>query len=168
MASFAATTLDTATRLQRYVVQELSATVKFKSLTNRYAATALAVALAGYVAIFTGSAPGTGGMTLWPMFGAMNQLLAGLAFLVVLFYLFRHGRPVWFLVAPMLIMLVIPAWAMLWKMFNPTSGWLCQKNYLLFGFGAAIEGLTAWLVLEGLLIWKKARAEATASRRGGK
>jgi len=157
VASFAATTLDTATRLQRYVVQELAATVKLKPLTNRYAATAFAVVLAGYVAIFTGSAPGKGGMTLWPMFGAMNQLLAGLAFLVVLFYLFRHGRPVWFLVAPMLIMLVIPAWAMLWKMFNPASGWLAKEKYLLFGFGLAVQVLTVWMIVEALIAWKKAR-----------
>jgi len=88
-------------------------------------------------------------------------LLAGLAFLVIMLYLVRRKRPIWFAVGPTAVMLVLPAWAMLWKMFNPTSGWLCQKNYLLFGFGVVIEGLTAWLVLEGLLIWKKARAEAT-------
>jgi len=45
VASFAATTLDTATRLQRYVIQELAAGAKFKPLTNKYAATGLAVAL---------------------------------------------------------------------------------------------------------------------------
>jgi carbon starvation protein len=43
VACFAATTLDTATRLQRYVIQELAGTLGARPLTNKYAATALAV-----------------------------------------------------------------------------------------------------------------------------
>ena len=43
VASFAATTLDTATRLQRYVIHELAQTVNIKPLTNRYIATAFCV-----------------------------------------------------------------------------------------------------------------------------
>ena len=120
VASFAATTLDTATRLQRYVVQELSATVHVKPLTNKYAATAFALVIAALVAVFAGKIPGGGGLTLWPLFGAANQLLAGLAFVLIMLYLVRRKRPIWFAVAPTAVMLVLPAWAMLWKMFNPT------------------------------------------------
>ena len=54
VASFAATTLDTATRLQRYVIQELAGTMQIKPLTNRYAATALALVLGGAVALMPG------------------------------------------------------------------------------------------------------------------
>ena len=54
---------------------------------------------------------GKGGMILWPMFGATNQLLGGLAFLVIGFYLWRRNKPVWFLALPMLFMLIMPAWA---------------------------------------------------------
>ena len=158
VASFAATTLDTATRLQRYVVQELASTVKLRPLTNRYAATALALLLAGFVAIFTGAVPGAGGMILWPMFGALNQLLAGLVFLAILFYLVRRQRPVWFMVGPMLIMLVLPAWAMLWQMFNRTTGWWVKKNFLLFGFGLAVQILMLWILAEAVLIWRKVRS----------
>ena len=167
VASFAATTLDTSTRLQRYVVQELAGAIKFKPLMNRYAATAFALVVAGLVAVFTGAAPGKGGMILWPMFGAMNQLLAGLVFLVILFYLVRRKRPVWFILPPMLIMLVIPAWAMLWQMFNPASGWLCQKKWLLLGFGGAVQILMVWMLLEGLAVWRKARG-VLKSNGGGK
>ena len=78
VASFAATTLDTATRLQRYVIQELAGTMQIKPLTNRYAATALALVLGGAVALMPGpNGPGSGGLILWPLFGAVNQLLAG-------------------------------------------------------------------------------------------
>ncbi|MDP6447245.1 MAG: carbon starvation protein A, partial [Pirellulaceae bacterium] len=80
VASFAATTLDTATRLQRYVLQELFTTAGLKPLANKYVATAIALVVAATVALFAGEKPGAGGMTLWPLFGATNQLLAGLAF----------------------------------------------------------------------------------------
>ena len=157
VASFAATTLDTATRLQRYVIQELAQTAKIKPLTNRYVATALALFVGGAVALMPGpSGPGSGGLILWPLFGAINQLLAGLAFMVIVFYLLRRNKPIWFAVLPMIAMLVMPAWAMLWQMFNP-NGWWANGNYLLFGFGLAVEALQVWMITEGLLIWKKAR-----------
>ena len=157
VASFAATTLDTATRLQRYVIQELGQTVRVKPLTNRYVATAVALVGAAAVAIFTGVTPGAGGMILWPMFGALNQLLAGLVFLVVVFYLLRRRRPVWFAVVPMVIMIVLPAWAMLWKMFNPQTGWLATGKYLLLGFGAATQVLLVWLIVEAALVLRNVR-----------
>lgn len=157
VASFAATTLDTATRLQRYVIQELAQTAKIKPLTNRYVATALALAVGGAVALMPGpKGPGSGGLILWPLFGAVNQLLAGLAFMVIVFYLLRRNRPIWFAVLPMAAMLVMPAWAMLWQMFNP-NGWWANGKYLLFGFGLAVEALQVWMITEGLLVWKKAR-----------
>ena len=157
VASFAATTLDTATRLQRYVIQELAQTAKIKPLTNRYLATALALFVGGVIALMPGpSGPGSGGLILWPLFGAINQLLAGLAFMVIVFYLLRRNKPIWFAVLPMIAMLVMPAWAILWQMFNP-NGWWAQKNYLLFGFGLTVEALQVWMITEGLLIWKKAR-----------
>ncbi len=162
VASFAATTLDTATRLQRYVVQELAATVGVKPLTNKYAATALAVSLAFAVAMIPGPrGAGTGGMILWPLFGATNQLLAGLAFLVTVFYLWRRRKPIWFAALPMIAMLVMPAWAMIWNLFNRQTGWLgfgaSPPNYLLVAFGICILGLQAWIVIEALLIWPKAK-----------
>ncbi|MDE0299399.1 MAG: carbon starvation protein A [Candidatus Poribacteria bacterium] len=157
VASFAATTLDTATRLQRYVIQELAQTAKIKPLRNRYVATGVALAVGGAVALMPGpKGPGSGGLILWPLFGAVNQLLAGLAFMVIVFYLLRRNRPIWFAVLPMIAMLVMPAWAMLWQMFNP-NGWWANGKYLLFGFGLAVEALQVWMITEGLLIWKKAR-----------
>ncbi len=157
VASFAATTLDTATRLQRYVIQELAVTAKIKPLTNRYVATAAALFVGGIVALMPGpKGPGSGGLVLWPLFGATNQLLAGLAFMVLVFYLLRRNKPLWFAVVPMVLMLIMPSWAMLWQMFNPV-GWWAQKNYLLFGFGVTVEALQVWMLIEGLLTWRNAR-----------
>lgn len=161
VASFAATTLDTATRLQRYVIQELAATVHIKPLTNKYAATGLAVALGGMVAMMPASAtagPGSGGLILWPLFGATNQLLAGLAFMVIVFYLRRRNKPIIFALVPMIVMLIMPAWAMLWNMFNGETGWFYnpEKQHL-FLFGVAVIGLQVWMMIEGLLVWSKSK-----------
>ncbi|MDD9972934.1 MAG: carbon starvation protein A, partial [Candidatus Poribacteria bacterium] len=158
VASFAATTLDTATRLQRYVIYELAQTVNFKPLMNRYIATALALVLAAAVALLQGpSGPGSGGLTLWPLFGATNQLLAGLAFMVIVFYLVRRNKPIWFAALPMIVMLIMPAWAMLHQMFNPETGWLFEGKYLLFGFGVVVEALQIWMIAEGVIAWRNAR-----------
>lgn len=168
VACFAATTLDSATRLQRYVVQELAGTLHIKPLTNKYAATLLAVALAGWVAMLPADATqpadhplgsaGTGGLILWPLFGATNQLLAGLAFLVTMFYLWRRNKPVWFIAIPMTIMLIMPAWAMLWQIFNTESGWYhnSEQAHLLWT-GIAILGIQLWMIIEALLVLPRAR-----------
>lgn len=165
VACFAATTLDTATRLQRYVVQELASTFNFKLLTNKYAATAFAVILALLLAMMRGpTLPdgtlrpyGTGGLFLWPLFGATNQLLAGLAFMVTVFYLHRRNKPYWFALLPMLLMIVMPLWAMCWQMFNRQSGWWPQGNYLLVTIGGATMLLQIWMVAEALLAWSKSK-----------
>jgi carbon starvation protein len=160
VACFAATTLDTATRLQRYVIQELAGTLRIKPLTNKYLATGLAAGLGCLVALLPASpekGPGSGGLILWPLFGAINQLLAGLAFLVTVFYLWRRNKPVLFVVLPMLMMLFLPAWAMLWNMFNGERGWLWDGKYLLFGFGVAVMILQVWMVLEAFLMFPRTR-----------
>ncbi len=157
VASFASTTMDTATRLQRYVLQEFARSMKLEPLTNKYAATALAVGAGGSLALFVGQQPGTGGMILWPLFGATNQLLAGLAFMVTVFYLWRRSKPVLFALLPMLVMLLMPAWAMLWNLFAPERGWISQGNYLLTGFGLGILALQLWMMWEGFSAWPKAK-----------
>ncbi|UUO05660.1 carbon starvation protein A [Blastopirellula sp. J2-11] len=179
VASFAATTLDTATRLQRYVLQELFASAEItKPLTNKYVSTGVAVGLGGLVAIFAGNSPGAGGMLLWPLFGAVNQLLAGIALMVTIFYLWRRKIPVWFAVPPMILMLVLPAIATFWNMFNGDTAWFIEKypqltwlgnffhgdtgfywnqKYLLFGFSVGTLILQAWMMVEAALMWPKAK-----------
>ncbi len=154
VSCFAATTLDTATRLQRYVIQELSAVTRIPLLGNKYLATFIAVAAGGALALLPGpNGPGSGGLILWPLFGATNQLLAGLAFLVVAFYLVRHSKPVWFLAAPVAIMLIMPAWAMITKIHD----WYAAGKWLLVGFGIAIEALQVWMFVEAAMLWRGAR-----------
>jgi carbon starvation protein len=158
VASFAATTLDTATRLQRYVIQEIAQTLNFKPLTNMYAATALALILGGAMALLKGGPDkpmGTGGLILWPLFGATNQLLAGLAFMVTVFYLWRRKKPIIFAFIPMLAMIILPIWAMSIQMV----GWYNadKPNWLLLGIGGGVMLLQVWMIIEALIIWPKAK-----------
>lgn len=154
VACFAATTLDTTTRLQRYVIQELGATCRIKPLTNKYLATSVALVAGGLVALGDWERPGMGGLQLWPLFGATNQLLAGLAFLVITFYLMRRNLPLWFILPPTVLMLIIPGWAMadqIARDFWPNRSWL------LLSLGVAILLLQFWMVIEALLMVPRAR-----------
>jgi carbon starvation protein len=184
VASFAATTLDTACRLQRYVVQELARALRpdevFTSgagaaawrgacdgLMNKHGATIFAVLTAAALAAipsgqgsWTWASAGTGGLLLWPLFGAVNQLLGGLSFLVITFFLWRRGVPVWVFVLPMLFMLVMPMWAMLWQTFVGSAGnpsWWSQQKWLLCGFALSTCALEIWMVVEAVKLFPRVR-----------
>lgn len=162
VASFAATTLDTACRLQRYVVQELAVAISPKQhpanpltwLSNRYGATLFAVFVAYFIARLpseSGALPGTGGMILWPLFGAVNQLLAGLAFLVITFWLRRRGLPFALTLIPGVVMLVLPAIAMSMNLRSFAE----SHNWLLFTFGFVTLLIEAWMIGEAISVWNK-------------
>lgn len=156
VACFAATTLDTATRLQRYVLQELGTTVGVKPLGNKYVATTTAVGVAAAVALLAGETPGTGGLMLWPLFGATNQLLAGLALMVAVFYLARRRKPTWPVLVPMVLMMTLPAWAIVHQLVND---WYPAGRWELTLFGMGILMLQFWMVVEGVIFWRSAQGQ---------
>ena len=196
VASFALTTLDTAVRLQRYVVQELAGTLGRPwdrlpachpgqaeaddrlearptggraSLAGPYLAAGVAVATGAAMAAVPASGEwslanvGTGGMVLWPLFGATNQLLAGLAFAVILFYLRRRRVVTWFLLPPMAFMLVMPAWATMVQL----PGWWQEGRYVLAAVGAACLALETWMVAEAALVYGRVKGVREGDERRG-
>ncbi len=113
VASFAGTTLDTATRIQRYITTELFSSIKIKWFDNMYISTAFAVITALILAFSTG-ASGAGALTLWPLFGAVNQTLAALALIVVTLYLKNQGGYKWLVAGiPAIFMASMTLWASL-------------------------------------------------------
>jgi carbon starvation protein len=179
VASFAGTTLDTATRLQRYVVQELARTLlnrvpasmkahgsaslvtqPLNWLATAHGATLFAVTTAFGLAMVPAPEKswsletiGTGGLILWPLFGATNQLLAGLSLLVVSFYLRRRKLPTWIASLPMVFMLAIPAWAL----FYNIDAWLSGGSFGLVAIALVMLAVELWLIIEGVILWGRIR-----------
>ncbi len=146
VVSFAATTLDTATRLQRYIVTELGEAVRLPFLKEKHPATMVAVGTALVLAFHEGS--GKGALTLWPLFGTVNQLLAGLALLVVTIYLVRQRAPIIYTLLPMIFMLTMTGWAMVWNLNN----FYHHADWMLFAVGLCVFALEVWMVTESVLI----------------
>ncbi|NJO92044.1 MAG: carbon starvation protein A [Chloroflexia bacterium] len=111
VASFAGTTLDSATRIQRYITTELFSSFKVKAFNNMYVATAFAVVTAAILAFSTGT-DGAGALALWPLFGAVNQTLAALSLIVITLYLKTKGGNYWYFAGiPAVFMSVMTLWA---------------------------------------------------------
>jgi carbon starvation protein len=149
VASFAATSLDTATRIQRYIVAEFAKSWQLPTLTRKHPATMIAVGTAALLAFYNGS--GKGALTLWPLFGVTNQLLAGLAFLVATVYLSRRKAPLFYTALPMVFMLAVTGWAMVVNLMDYRS----EGNWLLFYIGIVTIILEIWMLVESALILKK-------------
>ena len=145
IASFAGTTLDTATRIQRYVTTELFSDLKINFFKNRYWATAFAVITAGILA-FASGANGKGALALWPPFGAINQTLAALALIVITIYLKTKGGLKWLVSGiPALFMLAMTLWA---TIMNQGMFWKA-KNWLLISINSLIILIVIGITIAG-------------------
>ncbi|MDC0264930.1 hypothetical protein OAL86_07465, partial [Verrucomicrobia bacterium] len=148
-------------------------------LQNKHGATLFAILIAALVAIapapgqlnWSFETAGKGGMILWPLFGATNQLLAGLAFLVITFHLWRRGKPVWFIALPMVFMLIMPMWAMIVQLFFGSGGsksWIESGNWIVVLVGLATIALEIWMLVEAAFMFPRAKGvlEAQAQDEG--
>lgn len=107
VSTFLLTTLDTCTRLGRFIFVELFG---LKGSSSRYVGT-LATLVLPSVLVFLEVRDATGAAVpawkaIWPAFGTTNQLLAALALLIVYVWLRHEGRRAGFLVIPMVFMCV--------------------------------------------------------------
>ena len=155
--SFALTTLDSATRLLRYNVEEIAETVKMPVLANRYVATAVAVAAIGFFALLQVDGR-PAGVALWAVFGTTNQVMAGLTLLTVTLYLYFRKKNYLYTAIPMVFMLVTTVAAMVANVRNFYN----DGNYLLLAVGGIVLFLALWLIVEGILRFTKGRDEALA------
>ncbi len=162
LSTFLLTTLDTCTRLGRYVVQEAFGWDK-NDARSRVIATLLTLSLPAFLVFVTYSYsyvnPTTGEVVrevlpawraVWPVFGATNQLLAALALLAVTVWLKRTGRIWIFAGAPMAFMLVMTmsALAMLiWQNGFTLIGVISSALFVL-GVLLAIEAARAFRLQE--------------------
>lgn len=101
-SAFALTSLDTATRLGRYIFQEMMTKKDgTKSpLSNMYASTAITVGASVVLLAY-------GYKNIWPIFGSANQLLAGLSLLALSAWLAKSGKKNFMTVIPMIFMFAV-------------------------------------------------------------
>jgi carbon starvation protein len=105
-STFVFDTLDVATRLGRYLLEEL---LGMKGRAGALLATGLT---AGVPLLVLLASDKDGYLTFWKLFGTSNQLLAGLTLLGVSVWLLRSGRRAWFTLAPMAFVLLITLWSL--------------------------------------------------------
>jgi len=148
VASFAGTTMDTATRIERYALTELFSSTPLSGLfNNKYFSTAVAVFLAGCLA-FSSGANGKGALALWPLFGCVNQILAALVLTTVTVYLKRRGGLAWILSGlPALFLASMTIWAI----FINQGMYAAKDNLLLMTLNMLVLGVSIWVIIEGLV-----------------
>ena len=170
VSAFCLTSVDTATRLARYMFQELftpvgqdskSLTGWRKVITNPYVATAITV-VAGVALGLTGYAK------IWALFGAANQLLAALGLLAVCCWLGKIGRNNKMFYFPMFFMLVVTLTSLAFTIKTQITGIIAGGEgvawfYIRGIIGVLLVILAIDLVVEGvkaLSAQKKQRASA--------
>ena len=113
VSTFLLTTLDTSTRLGRYIFEEF---FNWKGINIRFASTLATLILPVIFTFMTlydsAGNPIPAWRAIWPVFGATNQLLAALALLVVFVWMKKTGKNAVFVIIPMLFMLVMTLWAL--------------------------------------------------------
>nr|WP_206076219.1 carbon starvation protein A [Marinitoga lauensis] len=157
IVSFAGTTMDSSARIQRFALQELFSNknkeVVVKPLKNRYIATAIVILAA--MALALSADGGKGALILWPVFGALNQLLASLALLIGTVYLAKKRKPIWITGLPMLFMMVITLYAT----FMNLKKFIASNNGLLIFITVATLIIALWIIIEGFIAIAKAGKE---------
>lgn len=164
---FALTSLDTGTRLSRFMFSELflkdgekswkEATGARKVLANPLFGTILMVVVGSTL----------GGLQLsqiWGLFGAANQLLAGIALMAVAAWLGQAGKnnkmfifPMIFMLTATLTSLILTVIAKISAMAKGVKGAFVWGNWFQLIFAAAMAVLAIILVIEGIQTFQKQR-----------
>ena len=157
--SFAATTLDTATRIQRFILTEVGQTIDIPLLKNRYIATLVAILPALALTLWNVADPVTGestqaGWVLWPIFGASNQMLAALTLMVLSIYFWKKNKPVLPLVIPFIFITITTLTSLV---VNAQS--FVGNNRLLLVIDGILATLILWMLYEGWTIFRTGRLQ---------
>ncbi len=157
-ATFVYDTLDVATRLGRYIFQELTG---WQGQPGRIVGTVATLAVPLYFLMTTQDAAY---LTFWPLFGASNQLLAALSLLGISVWMIKRDRNPLYTVLPMLFILIMTLWALA----RFTQPWLQNGGMpdLNGGIAALLIGLTFFLFMEAFRViirHRRARGEAPAT-----
>jgi len=133
--AFILTTLDTATRITRYLTQEL-----FR-VKDRFVATTVVVALAGWLGI-------SGQWNeIWPIFGSANQLIAALTLIVVASWFLSRRKVLLYMLIPMLFMLATASGALILKIIEYSG----TREILLLVISVVLLCLAGFILFEAVM-----------------
>jgi carbon starvation protein len=152
---FAATTMDTGIRLQRFVVQEAAEHAGIK--VGKTVAT-IVVLVVGMALAFGAGADGSGGMVIWPLFGTTNQLLAGLTLSIIAVILLQKRRNVIPVLIPLVFVLVMSVYALIVQL----GTFWATKNWLLLSLDVVILVAAIWVIFEAVIAMGKAKSALPA------
>jgi carbon starvation protein len=152
VVSFALTTLDSATRLLRFNIEELGSSFGFKWTRNRYLSALVAVVVIALFAFYEVDGE-PAALALWALFGTTNQLLAGLTLVLVTLYLKHRGKPTWYTGIPAVFVLLITLSSMVMNLSTYSSG--PKADGLLFTVGCVLFLIALGVLFEALMALRR-------------
>lgn len=145
--AFVLTSLDTGTRLGRFILTELLGK-KVKIFNNRWASS-------GFILVFAAFLGGTESYkAIWPVFGASNQLVAALALIIVSSYLVSRKRPTKYTLYPAYFMLITTFGALIYQGYH----FFINRSYLLASVSLILIVLACVIIYEARHILFRLRA----------
>ena len=153
-STFVFDTIDVATRLGRYLIQELT------GLKTLFGATLATLVTVGAPALVLSMAGEGFWLKFWTLFGASNQLLAALTLLSVTMWLKQSGKRVAFTVVPLIFILVITLWALIsisYTSYQQAAG--IDASMFNSVFSAALIGLALYIAGQFLIKLKAKKVE---------
>jgi carbon starvation protein len=151
LKTFIMTTLDSATRITRYIGEELFAeTLGVRVFKNPYFNTSIVIAFALWLSLGSWQA-------IWPVFGAANQLVAALALFVVTAWLLSRSKPIRYAIYPAIFMLVTTVAALVYQFF----GFVSEGKIGLCLIAAVLLVLTFFMLFEVVKVMRKRNKDVT-------
>ena len=146
--TFVLTTLDTAVRITRFLIQE-SLGKKMPVFTNKYVVTVTVI----FAAYLIGATDGW--QKIWPIFGATNQLIAAVALFVVATWLMAVKKPTHYVLYPAIFMVITTIGALAWQAYNFLTA--PEPNSFLGITALVLIGLAVFVGNEGMQALKGRR-----------
>lgn len=155
ISAFALTSLDTATRLGRFIFQEFFDTnglnnkeaTKANPLSNMYVSTTITVICSGLLAVM-------GYEKIWPIFGSANQLLAAIALMAIAIWLANSNKSFKEFIIPIIFMFIVTIVSLC---FNIKAN--IGVNYALVIIAVLLLVLAIILIKEAIMFIRKEKVK---------
>jgi len=146
---FILTSVDTSTRLNRFIISEkFSKVFGSSSLKNRILIMFIILIPAWLLAVTNTYE------TLWKLFGSSNQLIAAVSMIVAASFFISKKTKVKFIIIPAIFMLITTMAALLYLTFR-TGGYISEENFILAGISLLMFILGLFVAKEGFQVLRK-------------